>query len=101
MSATQWKNPLPAPNISRAKARSAIAVIFRQEEGRARELTVARAEPTTRATAVPQHLAQFYFHSHTLEIVLPEASTSYSKAPHAPFIRASFCEVVRKNAMPR
>src|SRR5215472_15967177 len=36
-----------------------------------------------------------YFHSQILEVVLPVASTSYSKTPRALFRRASFCEVVR------
>src|ERR1035438_6532130 len=39
--------------------------------------------------------AGLYFHSQTLESVLPAASTSYSKAPHALFKAASFCEGVR------
>ena len=42
-----------------------------------------------------------YFHSHILETVAPEASTSYSKATHALLRRASFCEAVRKNSIPR
>ena len=42
----------------------------------------------------------FYFHSQTLEIVLPAASTSYSKAPQ-PEPSAIFWELVRKNSMPR
>jgi hypothetical protein len=41
-----------------------------------------------------------YFHSQTLEIVLPAASTSYSKAPQ-PEPSAIFWELVRKNSMPR
>jgi len=44
---------------------------------------------------------QSYFHSQILEIVLPEGSTSYSKAPQALLSRASFWESVRKNSMPR
>ena len=35
-----------------------------------------------------------YFHSHIFEMVLPEASTSYSKAPQALLTRASFWEAV-------
>ena len=42
-----------------------------------------------------------YFHSHILETVLPVASASYSKAPHALFRRVSFCEAVLKKSMPR
>ena len=42
-----------------------------------------------------------YFHSQILETVLPALSTSYSKAPHAWFRRASFCELVLKNSIPR
>jgi len=40
-----------------------------------------------------------YFHSHILEIVLPEPSTSYSKAPQALLIRASFWDAVWKNSI--
>jgi hypothetical protein len=46
-------------------------------------------------------LRTFYFHSQTFETVLPELSTSYSNAPHALFSRASFCEAVLKNNIPR
>ena len=42
-----------------------------------------------------------YFHSHILETVSPEASTSYSKGPHALLRRASFFEAVRKKSIPR
>jgi hypothetical protein len=42
-----------------------------------------------------------YLHSQVLETVLPLASTSYSKAPQALFIFASFFDAVRKNSMPR
>jgi hypothetical protein len=42
-----------------------------------------------------------YFHSHILETVAPEGSTSYSKATHALLRRASFCEAVRKKSIPR
>lgn len=49
----------------------------------------------------PLRLVWFYFHSQTLEIVLPEASTSYSNAPQVLFTRASFFDAVRKNSMPR
>lgn len=46
-------------------------------------------------------LRSFYFHSQNFETVLPELSTSYSNAPHALFIRASFCDAVLKNSIPR
>lgn len=46
-------------------------------------------------------LRSFYFHSQIFETVLPEPSTSYSNAPHALFSRASFCEAVLKNNIPR
>jgi hypothetical protein len=42
-----------------------------------------------------------YFHSHTLETVLPAASTSYSKAPQVLLMRARLSEAVRKKSMPR
>lgn len=42
-----------------------------------------------------------YFHSHILETVLPELSTSYSNAPHVLFSRASFGDAVLKNSIPR
>src|SRR5271168_2800730 len=41
-----------------------------------------------------------YFHSQTLETVLPAASTSYSNAPQ-PEPSAIFWELVLKNSMPR
>ena len=41
-----------------------------------------------------------YFHSQTLEVVAPAASTSYSKAPHVEPSEI-FWELVRKNSMPR
>src|SRR6516225_8697836 len=41
-----------------------------------------------------------YFHSHVFETVAPWASTSYSKAAHTLFRRASFFEAVLKNSMP-
>ncbi len=46
-------------------------------------------------------LRSFYFHSQNFETVLPEPSTSYSNAAHALFSRASFCEAVLKNNIPR
>jgi hypothetical protein len=42
-----------------------------------------------------------YLHSQILAIVLPAGSTSYSNAPQAWLRRASFCEAVLKNNMPR
>ena len=41
-----------------------------------------------------------YFHSQTLEVVAPAASTSYSKAPQVEPSEI-FWELVRKNNMPR
>jgi hypothetical protein len=46
-------------------------------------------------------LRSFYFHSHIFEIVLPAPSLSYSNAAHRLFSRASFCEAVLKNNIPR
>lgn len=42
-----------------------------------------------------------YFHAQIFATVLPEGSTSYSKAPQVLFSCASFCEEVRKKSMPR
>ena len=42
-----------------------------------------------------------YFHSQSLEVVVPEGSTSYSKAAQALLRRASLAEVVRRKSMPR
>ena len=51
--------------------------------------------------ASPDLFVQRYFHSHILETVSPEASTSYSKAPQALLSRASFLDAVLKYNMPR
>ena len=48
-----------------------------------------------------KQLQATYFHSQIFETVLPSAPTSYSKAPHALFNRASFFDVVLKNNIPR
>ena len=44
---------------------------------------------------------RLYFHSHIFEMVFPAPSMSYSKAAQALLRRASFCEAVLKNNMPR
>jgi hypothetical protein len=61
--------------------------------------------PTPEAFLNPESSDQVdrwpYFHSQTVEVVAPDASTSYSKAPQALLSGASFCDVVRKKSMPR
>jgi hypothetical protein len=59
------------------------------------------ARDARRGSFWPDCLWQRYFHSHTLEIVLPAESTSYSKAPQVLLRRPRFCEVVWKKSMPR
>ena len=76
---------------------------FRRDKGRvanrADGLEERRLE--ARITFNPGPQPVIYFHSQTLEIVLPEASTSYSNAPQLLLSAASFCDVVRKNNIPR
>src|SRR5271155_6029319 len=68
---------------------------------RARQLVPGWQAAGGKTRGLPARISvRSYFHSQTLEVVAPAASTSYSKAPQ-PEPSEIFWELVRKNNMPR